>query len=393
MLTIVAFKWNSNYAIRYTAEHANVMAAMVARNCSLPHRFVCITDDPTGVLCDTHPLWDDASQLKNASGEHLPSCYRRLKLFDPATQKALGVRPGEAIVSIDLDTVIVDDIAPLIDRPDDFLGWSVPGSHHRRVFNGSMFMIRHGAHSEVWSEFDPETSPREAAQAGFRGSDQAWMSYRLAGHASGWTHEDGVVSFAREGLGSVDVLPSGLRVIMFHGYRKPWDDTVQQNTAWVLAHWRMQSRGSCLILGTGESVWRQAERALARHKFSGVVASPEAAKHWPGHVDAIVWTDEKALRRAIVLGFDKVIICGGSGGAGVLNTANALAERSELSEPERLLAPRPDSDASVRRGYLAEGRRGVREDWGPRDPRRAWRSPSRRAAGAAAVARGKSGRA
>jgi hypothetical protein len=62
----------------------NRIARAIKRNArAVPVRVVCVTDDPSGITeCDTHPLWDDCSKLRNASGAHLPSCYRRLKLYD-----------------------------------------------------------------------------------------------------------------------------------------------------------------------------------------------------------------------------------------------------------------------------------------------------------------------
>lgn len=310
MLHVVTFKWRSDsYRVRYSAEHVDVLEAMVRRHYRGDLRFVCITDDPRGIEAETAPLWDDCAGLTNASGRQLPSCYRRLKLFDPATQRDIGMRPGDRLVSLDLDTVCVGNLNALWDREDDFVGWALPGTHHPRVFNGSMWMLRAGAEAHVWRDFDPETSPAEAKAAQFLGSDQSWMSYRLQGRA-GWTQADGVYSFP-QALRSAQAVPADARVVMFHGFRKPWSPGMVD---WVRAAYRRAGRGRCLILGHGPDVWDDADRALAQGPYAGVIASPEAAEQWPGPIVATAWSDGEAISMAQMLGFDSHVLCGATGG-------------------------------------------------------------------------------
>lgn len=233
-LTVVTFKWfQAGYRAKYTAEHVNALANMVARHYKKPHRFVCVTDDPKDVNCETLPLWDDHANVPNVSGGHLPSCYRRLRLFDPKVACSLGHR----IVSLDLDVVLLRDMSPLWDRPDTFVGWKVPGFIHQGVFNGSMFMFKAGTHGFIWSEFDPVRSPQEYKRAGYFGSDQGWLSYRLRLHRSGWDATDGVYSFPREVRMSGHV-PRDARIIIFHGKRKPWDEHPAIHARWIRENWR-----------------------------------------------------------------------------------------------------------------------------------------------------------
>jgi hypothetical protein len=304
MLTVVTWKWRSDYRVTYTAHHVNVLRDMVLRNYSGPIRFVCITDDPQGIEGETFPLWTDCAELRNASGAQLPSCYRRLRLFDPETQAMLGIRTGERVVSLDLDTVILGSLNPLWDRDEPFVGWSLPGTYHPRVFNGSMWMIRGGAEAHVWRDFDPETSPGEARNAQFLGSDQSWMSYRLQGRA-GWTDADGVASYPLN-LRYLVEHPADVRVAMFHGKQKPWMPGVQP---WVRENWRLKGKGRCLILGYAPSVWDEAAIVLT-DPFDGVIASPEAADHWPGEVVAVGHNDEECEHLAMSLGYDEIVFCG-----------------------------------------------------------------------------------
>jgi hypothetical protein len=242
MIHFVTWKWGQpGFKTTYTAEHVNVMAAMIKRHCPMPHRVICVTDEQSHVNVSTYPLWDDHSKLRNASGIHLPSCYRRLKLFDEATQQKLGIAPGHRVCSIDIDALIVDDMTPLLVKKDSFLGWLVPGTKHPRVINGSMWMFTAGAEYQwMWDNFRPDKSPEEALKAGFFGSDQSYISHQLVyGQATGgWTSAEGVISYPREVRASRR-LPPHARVVFFHGKRKPWDPFTRLESRWIDKYWRL----------------------------------------------------------------------------------------------------------------------------------------------------------
>lgn len=243
---IVLWKWKQqkdSISGRYTHEHVNVMEAMLRRSLIQIKNFriVCVTDDPsqisTGV--DFHPLWKDLDDTPNICGKHLPSCYRRLKLFDPKTQKDMGIDRGDRITSIDLDAVIINPIDHMLARQERFVGWGVRGSHHPTVFNGSMWSFTAGDHEEVWADFDPERSPMIANKAGYLGSDQAWLSYKLvkAAGSSSWTYPN-ICSYPRD-VYRRPIVPKGAQVIMFHGRKKPWHAEVQERSPWVKNYWRL----------------------------------------------------------------------------------------------------------------------------------------------------------
>ena len=237
MLTVVTWKWSSNYRHSFRAEYVNVLERSVRRAYDGDLRFVCVTDDPLAVEGETFPLWSDFSDIPNPHGAtEYPSCFRRLKLFDPETQAAMGIQPGDRIVSLDLDTVVIDDLNYLWDRNEPFVGWAVKNRFHDRVFNGSMWMLRAGEFADVWHDFDPLVSPKVANRAGFLGSDQAWMSMKLAGEQAGWDQSDGV--YTRMQTMQVKGLPPDARIVMFHGPVKPWDAVQNGTPGWVGKYWK-----------------------------------------------------------------------------------------------------------------------------------------------------------
>lgn len=238
---VVLWKWmQPNFKHTYTAEHMNVAADMVHRwKGDLDVRIIGVTDDAAGVTqCETFPLWTDFNMLANRSGPNLPSCYRRLKLFDMGTQAAMGITPGDRVVSLDLDSLVSGPLKPLWTKEQHFVGWAVRGQHHIRVFNGSMFMFTASENQHVWHNFDPVKTPDRVHKAGFLGSDQSWLSYNFARDptAGNW-HYPQAVSYPKEAARR-PLLSKGTSLVFFHGKRKPWHAEVQKESPWISLHWR-----------------------------------------------------------------------------------------------------------------------------------------------------------
>lgn len=235
MLTFVCWRWRSPVGYRsvFAPEAVYQLRDMVRRYYPHPHRFVCVTDFPkelTGV--ETIQLWDEGAEIPSPFGRHNPSCYRRLKVFAPDAGKVFG----ERLVSLDLDTVIVRDMSPLFDRPEDFVIWG-ESDFKGQWYNGSLWMLRTGTRPQVWQTFDPERSPAIATRAGARGSDQGWISYVLGRGEATWGRADGVYSFRKHIVGQLGgALPDDARVVCFHGRWDPWGYDAQK-LAWVREHY------------------------------------------------------------------------------------------------------------------------------------------------------------
>jgi len=224
-----------------------VLHDMLMRTTKVPFRLHCVTDDPAGIdraKVTVHKLWQDHWNLQNFSGKHLPSCYRRLKLFDVKTQEKMGFVKGDFLCSIDLDAVVFQDLSLLLGKMNGHLfgGWKVPGAKHPTVFNGSLWAFRAGEEGLqfMWDLFDPSQSPQKSNAAGFFGSDQAWISHQLiyTKISTGWDRADGVLSYSRD-VRATRVLPSDARVVFFHGKRKPWDSSTQRESQWIRNYWRL----------------------------------------------------------------------------------------------------------------------------------------------------------
>jgi hypothetical protein len=234
-LSVVCWKWRSRpgYRSAFGPDAVNVLRRMVARHYPDPHRFICVTDDPQGLDPEVTvvPLWDEFAEVPNPNGALQPSCYRRLKAFSADAVQWFG----ERFVSVDLDTVIVNDLRPLWNRPEDFVIWGE--TNPRSFYNGSMWLMTAGARRQVYDDFDPQTSPREAHRHGRFGSDQGWISHRLGPGEAMWGRDDGVYSFRVHLNSGTTALPADARMVMFHGKEDPWCP-LGQRLEWVREHYR-----------------------------------------------------------------------------------------------------------------------------------------------------------
>lgn len=248
MLTFCVFKWRPPGAYRKTfgARQVDIHRRMVRRHYPAPHRYVLITDDPTGITepdIEIFELWRDHANVPSPFGAGNPSCYRRLRLF----ARNAGQWLGERIVMMDLDCVILDDLRPLFAGGEDFKIWENPTAHWRtrtgqrsHVYNGGFWMLRAGARPQLWEDFDPIASPKLTKAAGLFGSDQAWISHCLGPNEKTWTPDrDGVRSWKFDVLAKHNgVPPPGTRIVWFHGKPDPHAPEVWNRCAWVRDHYR-----------------------------------------------------------------------------------------------------------------------------------------------------------
>lgn len=205
-LTVVCFKWKpTGWRRWYNSTHVNNLYRMVQRHLHIPHKFLCITDDANGLECETYPLWNELS-IENG---RKPNCFKRLKLFDP------DFFIDDYVMWLDLDTLIHDDISPLIDFDVDF---KMVQSRGAAVYNGSMLFMKQGARPQVYTEF----TPKHECYSKYIGSDQAWISHMLPGEKM-WTRDDGIYFFAHD-VRRLKKIPKGAKIIFFPGGEniKPW---------------------------------------------------------------------------------------------------------------------------------------------------------------------------
>lgn len=227
MLTFIIWSWKGWQGNMYKARHVNAFCRMLHANVTLPHKIVCITDDPTDIdqtLCETYPLWEEFKGL-TSSGK--PNCFRRLKMFQRDFAKQFGSR----LVSMDLDCVILQNIDSLF---EDKVQFKILEGRSCK-YNGSLWMLTPGVHPEVWDKFDPIRSPQiivarrkktDAMQDKLVGSDQAWMSIMIKDAAT-WKlgFDQAICSYVLHN--SRGKIHPANKIVFFAGGTKPWDKAVR----------------------------------------------------------------------------------------------------------------------------------------------------------------------
>ena len=234
MISIVAYLWLGKDPRRvFLPEHVTTLARMIKRTLSIPHRFICISDEVEGFGPDvevmkTPPAAAALGALASPEGARFPSCYRRLWTF---SQEATVL--GERVFLIDIDLVVLKDMAPLLNRTEDFVGWR-PKAHWGKPnrLGGGMYLLKTGSRPFVFRDFHGAPSIQQAKAAGYRGSDQAWISFNLGRRAVVWPNTAGLYSI-RDMKNGLAPLPKDAVAVQFNGPQKPWSSKLP----WVREHW------------------------------------------------------------------------------------------------------------------------------------------------------------
>lgn len=235
MISVVCWIWRGERV--YLPAHVNTLRRMLERHLHVPHRLVCITDDagdfdPEIVVMPTPAEAMRLAHMKSPEGERFPSCYRRLWMFSDEARCL-----GDRVLLTDVDAVITGDITHLVERTEPFVGWKprMAWGNADRVAGG-MYLLTPGARQHVWEDFGSD-GVAAARKAGYRGSDQAWLSFKLGKGASVWKDSDGIYALSDLSRRHA-VLPTDARIVQFAGTPKPWEVTQKDGMPWVAVHYR-----------------------------------------------------------------------------------------------------------------------------------------------------------
>lgn len=131
-LTVACVRVHAN--VPYGVEYVTHLRAMVRRHLTRRHRFVCLTDRP-----------EELPELETVHIPHdpkLPGWWAKAELFT----RDLGPR----VLYLDLDTLVVNDLSPLVDFPAPFALLPDAGAFksktHRTIkrFNSSVMVWDQG---------------------------------------------------------------------------------------------------------------------------------------------------------------------------------------------------------------------------------------------------------
>lgn len=211
----------------YTPEMVNRMAAQVRRTMTHDFEPVVVTDYPADLFDSSirHvDLMQHFGELRGMGG-----CWLRLKAFSAGMHDILGPR----CAYIDLDSVVVADVAPLFIRSEPLVLLEL-GSVPENRYNGSVALWSPRETDWIWSRFDPQKSPQEARSLSFKGTDQSFLNM-VCDHAKtptfGW--KDGILHYT---MHCSRKLPEHARIVTWPGRLKPDNPSVLRRAAWLAEH-------------------------------------------------------------------------------------------------------------------------------------------------------------
>lgn len=250
-LHVVTWFWRGWRPI-YTWRHVNAIVRMLRPELPAAGRILCLSDQAQSswmpAECEVAKLW--ANPVPQFDGH--PNCFHRLRIFDLGTQRSLGIAPGDLVMSLDLDSLVLPGWSRLLNvmSCDNCLGMPEHGcyceANGRPVptfaamgglaarIHGSLFAFRAGTHADLWTDFDPIRGPAECRRPMLDGtmrpigSDQAWMTRRVTGEHLWHQNPAGCYSWNRHGICMSPGRTANAVYWSFAGTNKPWSPLVQE---------------------------------------------------------------------------------------------------------------------------------------------------------------------
>lgn len=205
----------------YTFRHVSVLSRMLRRHGG--HDLVCVTDRPRHCPAGITPIaMPDGVRA-------LPNYLPKLWAWSPEFQFIVGRR----FASIDLDVVIVDDLAPVLEpvAGDPVLLWSRASGE---PYNTSLFALEPGACQEVWTRLSPEAVEAARQRSGRWTGDQSWVAHVLGPGRASFGEETGVMQYRPKIHRAMR--PVGLRAGFMCGPYEPFSEA--EASGWVkAAYW------------------------------------------------------------------------------------------------------------------------------------------------------------
>jgi hypothetical protein len=153
--------------VAYSPDYVQRLKAMVSRQMDRPYRFVCLTDRPWELAAvDTIPITGPGA---------LKGWWSKVRCFDA------GLRLSGRLLYLDLDSLIVGPLAPILDYPSRFAlvppGGTFEGKGPLKVvtrFNSSVMVWDADHNHRLFDDWTPLVSER-------LWGDQDWIGEQMPG--------------------------------------------------------------------------------------------------------------------------------------------------------------------------------------------------------------------
>ena len=228
MATILCMKWGKKYG----PEYVNRLHSMVSRHLTIPHRFVCLTDDKSGLNAGIETFPIPSLELPAGAPER---GWTKLVSFSPALTAPGGPALAGDILFLDIDIVIVGNMDSFFAQPGDFLiirDWQ-KGDY---TGNSSVYRWRAGTYPDVLEYFRANL---DAVRKRHR-NEQEFLTAHLSaqGKVSYWpetwcrSFKKHCVKYFPFSFWQTPEIPKGAKIVVFHGLPNPPDALVGRSGKW-----------------------------------------------------------------------------------------------------------------------------------------------------------------
>ena len=235
---VLCMKWGTKYG----PEYVNRLYGMVRRHLSGDFRFVCLTDDASGVRPAVQCLPLPTLDLAPGADRGWP----KLTTF----KTDLHGLQGQALF-VDLDIVVVGPLDEFFELPGEFFiikDWKRPW---RVTGNSSVYRFRIGAHADVLQRFvDHQVQVRqryrnEQEYLSHALHEQGKLAYWPAAWCASWKYH--CIPRFPSNFWREPFVPPGARILIFHGVMNPPDALAGRSQGnwrrakpapWIAEHWR-----------------------------------------------------------------------------------------------------------------------------------------------------------
>ena len=228
-VNIICVKWGKKYG----PDYVNKLHSMVGRNMSRSYRFVCLTNDTTGINPDieTYPIpkiaipeFDSAAKWTQLHG------WLKVTVFAAPLHDLTG-----PTLFLDVDIVITGSLDEFFDIPGEFI---VIKEWDKRddTGNTSAFRFMAGAHGNL---IDQLAHSLDSAQRDYRNEQEFVTSYFARKGSLSYWPTAWCVSFKRHcmhrgimGFLKPARIPQGAKIVVFHGKPNPPDAIAGRSGKW-----------------------------------------------------------------------------------------------------------------------------------------------------------------
>ncbi|RYF62351.1 MAG: glycosyltransferase [Comamonadaceae bacterium] len=242
---VLCMKWGT----KYDAVYVNKLYAMARRHLSGEFRFVCLTDDDTGIRAEVECFPIPRLDIRPEAPGVRDMAWRKLTTLSRDLTDVYGLR-GPALF-LDLDIVVVGSLDDFFTAPGEFViikdyrrPWRVTG-------NSSVYRFTLGAHADVLEHF---RTNEVTLRSQFRNeqtylSDYVHKQGKLSYWPAAWcpSFKYHCIPTWPTNYWTRPFVPHDARIVIFHGECNPPDALAGRRnrrfrfirpTTWVAEFWK-----------------------------------------------------------------------------------------------------------------------------------------------------------